>query len=222
MTRVRFRVPKLYTSFLAQAIVAVCLVLFIAVNLSNFLRYHTSRSATSAKPEIEKRIATALFLAGAGTVAFFLDSLLYVLLGYSKDLFLLVTSLGFDTMQTSLLEPFGLFVMVLGYAFFIWSVVARGRYATSWQMPADHKLVDWGPYRYVRHPSYLGYFLMFIGFLMLWRNILALIPLIAIPGYVLITRSEEKMLVAKFGEKYVQYQKHVGRFLPKVRMGKSD
>jgi protein-S-isoprenylcysteine O-methyltransferase Ste14 len=63
---------------------------------------------------------------------------------------------------------------------------------------------------------------MFIGFLMLWRNILALIPLIAIPGYVLITRSEEKMLVAKFGEKYVQYQKHVGRFLPKVRMGKSD
>lgn len=133
----------------------------------------------------------------------------------------LVTSLDLGMMQMSLLEPFGLVVMVLGYAIFIWSVVARGRYATSWQMPADHRLVDWGPYRYVRHPSYLGYFLMFTGFLLLWQNALALIPLIAIPGYLLITRSEEKMLVAKFGDKYVQYQKHVGQFLPKVSTGKS-
>lgn len=211
----------MYTSFLAQAIVAVCLVLFIVVNLSNFLRYHTSRSATSVKPEIEKQIATPLFLAGSGTVAFFLESFLYLLLGYSMNLLLLVTSLDLDMLQTSLLEPFGLLVMVLGYAIFIWSVVARGRYATSWQMPADHKLVDWGPYRYVRHPSYLGYFLMFIGFLLLWQNALALIPLIAIPGYLLITRSEEKMLVAKFGNKYVQYQKHVGQFLPKLRSSKS-
>jgi len=210
-----------YTPSSAQALVAACLVLFAVVNLGNLLRYHTIRSATSAKPEIEKQIATPLFLAGLGTVAFFLESFLYLLLGYSMNLLLLLTSLDLRMMQTSSLEPFGLLVMIFGYAIFIWSVVARGRYATSWQMPSDHKLVDWGPYRYVRHPSYLGYFLMFIGFSLLWQNALALIPLIGIPGYLLITRSEEKMLVAKFGDKYVQYQKHVGQFLPKVNTGRS-
>jgi protein-S-isoprenylcysteine O-methyltransferase Ste14 len=88
-------------------------------------------------------------------------------------------------------------------------------------MPAGHKLVDWGPYRYVRQPSYLAYFLMFIGFLLMWHNALALIPLIAIPGYVLITHSEEKMLETRFGDRYVEYKKNVGRFLPKMSPGKS-
>jgi len=59
---------------------------------------------------------------------------------------------------------------------------------------------------------------MFIGFALLWHNALALFPLIAIPGYVLIAGREEEMLVARFGEAYVQYQKRVGRFLPRVTL----
>jgi protein-S-isoprenylcysteine O-methyltransferase Ste14 len=172
----------------------------------------------SSKPEIEKRIATPLFLAGVGTIAFFLESFLYVLLGYSENMFLLLNSLDFGIARMSLLEPVGCFVMALGYAIFIWSVLVRGRYATSWQMPVDQKLVDWGPYRFVRHPSYLGYFLMFTGFLLTWHNILATIPFVAVPGYAVITYREEEMLVGRFGERYVQYQKHVGRFLPKTSL----
>jgi protein-S-isoprenylcysteine O-methyltransferase Ste14 len=197
--------------------VAACLFIFMAINLDNLMRYHKSRSATSGKPEIVKRIVVPLLLAGIGTIAFFLESFLYLLLGYSESLFFLFTSLEFDMIRFGLLEPLGLLVMALGYAIFVWSVLVRGRYATSWQMPVDQKLVDWGPYRYVRHPSYLGYFLMFTGFLFVWHNLLALIPLTAIPGYVLLTLREEEMLVAKFGEEYVRYQKRVGRFLPKIR-----
>jgi protein-S-isoprenylcysteine O-methyltransferase Ste14 len=203
----------------AGALVAVCLFLFIIINLDNLLRYHAGFSAESKRIEIEKSIAFPLLLTGIGTVAFFLESFLYVLLSFSYDLVPLPACLDFRSPQ---LEFFGLLVMVLGYAIFLWSVLARGRYATSWQMPADHKLVDWGPYRYVRHPSYLGYFLMFIGFVLLWHNALALIPLIAIPGYVLITFREEEMLVAKFREEYVQYQKRTGRFLPKIPLAKSS
>jgi protein-S-isoprenylcysteine O-methyltransferase Ste14 len=198
-------------------IVAGCLLLFIVLNLDNLVRYHAGFSATSSRPEIHRRIAAPLFLAGIGTLAFFLESFLYVLLGFTKSLLPLFTFLGFGPMQTDLLDAFGLIVMVLGYAIFIWSLVARGQYATSWQMPVNHRLVDWGPYRYVRHPSYSGYFLMFIGFLLLWHNLLALASLVAIPSYVLITRTEEEMLVARFGERYRKYQKNVGRFLPKIR-----
>jgi protein-S-isoprenylcysteine O-methyltransferase Ste14 len=140
-----------------------------------------------------------------------------VLLDYSGNS--LFASLDFVGM--CLLEPFGSFIMVLGYAIFIWSVLARGPIATSWQMRADHRVVDWGPYRYVRHPSYLGYFLMFIGFLFMWQNIIALLPLVAIPGYVLITHREDEMLAAKFGEKYLRYKKRVGGFLPKMSRSKS-
>ena len=202
-------------------VVAGCLSLFIAVNLDNLIRYHAGFSATSRRPEIERRIVAPLLLAGIGTLAFFLESFLYVLLGFSKVLLPLITLLSFGSMQMDLLESVGLFVMVLGYGIFIWSLVARGQYATSWRMPANHRLVDWGPYRYVRHPSYLGYFLMFIGFLLLWHDLLALIPLVAIPGYVLITQTEEEMLVAKFGERYKEYQKSAGRFLLKMRPRKS-
>jgi len=200
----------------AEIVVAVCLLVFVVINLDNLLRYYTVRSATAARPQVERQIATPLLIAGVGTIAFFLESFLYVLLGYlgSKQLSLII-SLDFS-MQIWILESLGLCVMVLGYAIFIWSVVVRGRYATSWQMPADHKLVDWGPYRYVRHPSYLAYFLMFSGFPLVWHNFLALIPLTAIPGYVLIAFREEEMLVVKFGERYVQYKRRVGRFMPKM------
>ena len=202
---------------LDEGIVAACLVLFIVVSVDNLVRYNAGRSAASSKPEIEKRIATPLLLAGIGTVAFFVESFLYVILGYWEDLRALVGFVDIGTMRTGLIDHLGSSVMVLGYAIFIWSVLVRGRYATSWQMPEDHRLVNWGPYRYVRHPSYLAYFLMFAGFLLMWHNFLALIPLIAVPGYILLTFREEEMLVAKFGERYIQYQKHVGRYLPKIR-----
>ncbi len=210
------------TSVADTIIVAACLFLFIVINLDNLLRYHRSRSATSAKPEIEKTIATPLLLAGIGTVAFFLESFLYVLLPFWGGLRGFVSSLDIGAMQVALLESSGLLTMVVGYAIFNWSVLVRGQYATSWQMPKDHKLVNWGPYRYVRHPSYLAYFLMFIGFFLLWPNVLALIPMVAIPGYLLLTSREEEMLVARFGRKYVEYQKHVGRYLPKMSAARPE
>jgi protein-S-isoprenylcysteine O-methyltransferase Ste14 len=204
----------------ADISIAICVFLFTSINLDNLLRYHAGFSGKQERFEIEKPITLPLLLAGIGTGLFFLESCLHVLLSFRNRLVLFDDNLGFATVQLAQLEFFGLLIMILGYAIFIWSVIARGRYATSWQMPADHKLVNWGPYRYVRHPSYLGYYLMFIGFALLWHNALALFPLIAIPGYVLIARPEEQMLVARFGEAYVRYQKRVGRFLPKVTLKK--
>ncbi len=103
-----------------------------------------------------------------------------------------------------------------GFFLFQWSVVARGMYSVSWAMGEDHRLVTWGPYRYVRHPSYLGYFLMFVGLLLTWLNPVALMPLMAIPGYVKVAATEEELLVMRFGEEYLKYQKAVGRFLPRL------
>jgi protein-S-isoprenylcysteine O-methyltransferase Ste14 len=203
-------------------IVAGCLFLFASVNLVNLLRHRTRHRITTERPEIEKRIAAPLLLVGVGTIAFFIESFLYILLGFSISVITLMPPVGLGALSIVLFESLGLLVMVSGYAIFIWSVAARGQYAVSWQMSANHKLVNWGPYRYVRHPSYSGYFLMFIGFLLMWHEAFALVPLIAIPGYIMITCTEEEMLVAKFGEKYIEYEKRVGRFLPKIQMHKLE
>jgi len=71
-----------------------------------------------------------------------------------------------------------------------------------------------GPYALVRHPAYLSYFLMFIGLFSLWPNLLTLLPIFAVPGYVKLTELEEDMLIKKFGNEY----KH----LPKIRKPKTQ
>jgi protein-S-isoprenylcysteine O-methyltransferase Ste14 len=84
-------------------------------------------------------------------------------------------------------------------------------------MLKNHKLVTWGPYKHSRHPSYLGYSLMFLGITALWSNILAVIPLAAIPGYVKVTSREEKLLELHFGNEYLEYKKKTGRFIPRLK-----
>lgn len=118
--------------------------------------------------------------------------------------------------QPEVVRESGVVFFVAGSTLFIWSVLARGRYSVSWSMPVDQKLITSGPYRYVRHPSYTGYFLMFIGLFLVWFNLLAAIPLLGIPGYVKISYGEEEMLVLRFGDAYAEYQKKAGRFLPKL------
>jgi protein-S-isoprenylcysteine O-methyltransferase Ste14 len=160
-------------------------------------------------------------LVAIGTGTFFLESLLYLFLGTFNGPFSMLALVDVAVLNLVPLRLAGALLMTAGYAVFIWSVLARGRYATSWTMSAKHMLIDWGPYRYVRHPSYVGYFLMFIGFFFMWHNLLALIPLIGIPGYVMATNQEEDMLMKRFGQQYAEYRRRVGRFVPRMRLRKS-
>jgi protein-S-isoprenylcysteine O-methyltransferase Ste14 len=84
-------------------------------------------------------------------------------------------------------------------------------------MAKDHRLITTGPCALVRHPSYLGYFLMFIGFLFTAQSIAALAPIAAIPGYIFVAGEEEEMLLTRFGDDYVEYVERTGRFIPRTR-----
>jgi len=48
-----------------------------------------------------------------------------------------------------------------------WSRKVRQLHASSWTMAETHKLVMNGPYSRIRHPSYLSYFLSFIGLVLM-------------------------------------------------------
>lgn len=191
-----------------------CLAAFSAINLYNILKFHKDTKATYR--EGERLSEVTVLLAGLGTILFFVESFLYIILVFLGELEVFNAYLPTPSfLRIVYVQGAGLGFMVFGYFLFTWSVVARGKYATSWKMRENHKLVTWGPYRYVRHPSYTAYFLMFLGFALTWLNPAAFLPLMAIPGYVKLTAVEEELLVKRFGEEYKLYQRRTGRFFPK-------
>jgi len=57
---------------------------------------------------------------------------------------------------------------------------------------------------------------MFVGLFLAWLNVVALVPLAAIPGYTMLTEAEEELLTRRFGEEYTRYREKTGRFLPRL------
>jgi len=88
---------------------------------------------------------------------------------------------------------------------------------------AKRKLVTTGIYRYIRHPQYLGFFLITLGMNVQWLTIitLALWPVVVIVYYKL-ANTEEKDAEEKFGEEYLKYKRRVPGFIPRIRRKKPD
>jgi len=207
---------------LAESVVAVFLlgwlVCFFSVNLYNIVKSQKLRRGVKVYAEVERPADLATNLAAFGTVVYFLEVLSYLFLVFTGLTSVLHDSpFIFRFPFVSCMQILGLILTSAGYFVFIWSVVARGKYSVSWEMPENQRLITWGPYRHVRHPSYLGYFLMFFGLFFIWPNLFTLFPLIAIPGYFRVTFEEERLLVQRFGDEYVEYQKKTGRFIPRFR-----
>lgn len=207
------------SEFLIAVFLLFCLAVFFSLNLFNLARTRRRRreETTNAYAEVKRPGGIFLALAALGTLFFFLVSMAYPFLVFTGllqlfDYFSLQLRFHYD----SWIQVIGILLLTIGYFLFSWSVLERGRYATSWEMHEDHKLVTSGPYRYVRHPSYLAYFLMFFGLFFLLLNLVVLVPLLAIPGYVSLTTYEEELLIRRFGSKYVDYQNRTGRFIPKI------
>lgn len=79
------------------------------------------------------------------------------------------------------------------------------------------KLTISGPYAFVRHPLYLGTMLLVIGFNIVLRinYAAAFFVIILISGiYYKTIAKEEKMLIEKFGEVYIDYKKRVPAIVP--------
>ena len=195
---------------------ASCLLGFWSANLYNLKRHSASKKGVKYKAEVERPKGLIFALSALGTVIFFLESFFYVLLVFAG----LQTTLHDSFLQLrvpfdSWVQLLGIFLTAFGYFLFVWSVLARGRYATSWEMSEDQRLVTWGPYRYVRHPSYLAYFILFTGLFLSLLSLVALVPFVAVPGYLRIASVEEELLVKRFGEAYLEYQHATGKFFPK-------
>lgn len=92
---------------------------------------------------------------------------------------------------------------------------------TAWKVlyaaQSRRGLATTGPYSYVRHPQYAGFILVMLGFLIQWPTLLtlAMFPVLVVM-YVRLARSEEREVLAEFGDSYRAYMASVPGFFPKV------
>ncbi len=82
----------------------------------------------------------------------------------------------------------------------------------------EHKLAVAGPYSHLRHPQYLAFIVIMVGFLLQWPTILTVIMFpILVWMYVRLAGREEREALAEFGQIYVQYAALVPEFIPRMR-----
>jgi protein-S-isoprenylcysteine O-methyltransferase Ste14 len=111
----------------------------------------------------------------------------------------------------------GLILMWAGLAIRVWSVVTLGAsFRTTVEVDADQPLVDTGPYRFVRHPSYTGILLLAAGYGVALGNWLSLAILLVIPPATTIRRInvEEATMTEVLGAPYEAYKHRTKRLVP--------
>ena len=115
--------------------------------------------------------------------------------------------------------PWGLALFVSGAVLRAWSIHVLGRFFTvQVAIASDHKLIEDGPYRLLRHPSYTGSLLMFVGYLLCYGNALtmAIVLLSVLVVFVRRIVVEEAALATTFGDAWRDYAKRTWRLLPLV------
>jgi protein-S-isoprenylcysteine O-methyltransferase Ste14 len=80
-----------------------------------------------------------------------------------------------------------------------------------------HTLATDGPYDYIRHPQYVGFILIMLGFLFQWPTLLTLLMFpVLVWMYVKLARREEREVRAEFGEEYARYATTTPGFIPRL------
>jgi len=108
-------------------------------------------------------------------------------------------------------------IMLVGFALRGWAICTLGEYFTMHlAIHEDHKIIRIGPYKYFRHPSYVGAFMTYMGtsiFLHSWIS--AIVAIIILPfAWMKRMSYEEEMLLDNFGNEYKDYCKDVKRVIP--------
>lgn len=113
----------------------------------------------------------------------------------------------------------GLALMATGIAIRWWAIIVLGRFFTpDVRVQQDQTVVDRGPYRWVRHPSYTGLITCFVGLGLALGNWLSLVVLFVVPiaGLAVRIATEERALLASLGEPYRQFCASRPRLVPRL------
>ena len=194
--------PLPYEAGFSRVLFDILVFIFVAMELG--IRVQSGRNRGSGSRELGSLVVVALTI-GVGIVG-------AVLISVNVP----ATNITVGTWAVFIV---GLVCLGAGIAIRLWAVIALGRYFTvDVRVRPDQKVVDRGPYRWVRHPSYTGLLLAVLGIGLALDNWLSLIVALVLPlvGILYRIRIEERALLAGIGEPYRVFCATRARLIPHV------
>ncbi|NOT58452.1 MAG: isoprenylcysteine carboxylmethyltransferase family protein [Deltaproteobacteria bacterium] len=99
--------------------------------------------------------------------------------------------------------------------------------ASAWRVLYEaqrtNTLATTGLYAHMRHPQYVGFILIMLGFLLQWPTLLTLIMFpILVTMYVQLARREEQEVLEEFGDVYARYAATTPAFVPRWHRTRSQ
>jgi len=111
----------------------------------------------------------------------------------------------------------GILIFIAGIALRWYSILHLGRFFTvDVAIAKEHKVIDSGPYKFLRHPSYTGALLAFAGFGLCLHNWIAVLAILLPVTAAFLWRIsvEEQALNRALGDDYGNYAARTKRLLP--------
>jgi protein-S-isoprenylcysteine O-methyltransferase len=120
-------------------------------------------------------------------------------------------------LSLSILRVSALLLLISGLAIRWTAILTLGKlFTVDVAIHSDHAVVERGLYRFVRHPSYTGLFIAFVGLGVCFANWLSIIGLLVPITFAILKRvaQEEQVLLASLGPAYAVYRERTKRFIP--------
>lgn len=115
----------------------------------------------------------------------------------------------------------GFLIWLFAFRFRFWGMSALGKqwavHAVGPQKIKRVRLIELGPYKYIRHPIYCSIIIEEFSFPLIANAYIALafVMLVCIPLVIIRAFLEEKTSVHRLGDKYLDYKNRVGMLFPK-------
>jgi protein-S-isoprenylcysteine O-methyltransferase Ste14 len=115
------------------------------------------------------------------------------------------------------LQIFAYFLILTGYCLRLFAIITLGKYFTvRISIIKNHELKTTGIFKKIRHPSYTGLLMYYLGLGIAMENIICLGILIIIPVFAVLYRInfEEIILKKHFSSQYQEYTKQSYKLFP--------
>jgi protein-S-isoprenylcysteine O-methyltransferase Ste14 len=188
---------------LLDVMVVSLLILRVMESVIDILTYKRLRSGARRQDKGSRLVLAVLIVLGA-------------LLSYLVAFNVPATAI---TISRPLLFWLGILLIYMGMALRLYAIKVLGAFfTTTLAVASEQTVIETGPYRLIRHPSYTGFLITVLGFgltLTNWLSLLVLMGCTAL-GFWYRIQVEEHVLQDQLGRRYQEYMRRTKRLIPFV------